>query len=198
MTSKWLWWGIGCALFVVAALAIRSGCEHARQEALAKAKARELQSAQEAVEEGRASQDVYVSCQEIIPAIAADEACCKNIQSLYFWLLDMDYDPNFDYSPIQKLENLREIHFYCTYSEDVLKAAEGMESIEELGFELSGPSLEGIDLLASFPNLKKVTFEQVMSREEIDKLEATLPGVELGITATEESEAAIRDAASSR
>lgn len=198
MTSKWLWWGIGCALFVVAAFAIRSGCEHARQEALAKAKAREREAIQYAIERGQKSQQVPVSYQEVIPAIAEDEECCEKVQSLYVSLWDLDFDPHFDYSPIQKLKNLREIYFYCTYSEEVLKAAEGMESIEELGFELSGPSVEGIDLLASFPNLKKVTFEQVMSREEIDKLEATLPGVELGITATEESEAAIRDAASSR
>lgn len=198
MNIKWISWGVllGGIVVVAAVLAIRYGYEQAQLKAIADAKARELRWAKEAVEEGQTAQSISVHCQEAIPALAADEVCCENIRSLEFALFERDYDPHFDYSPIRSLKNLRHMFFYCTASEPVLEAAKGMESIEELAFELSAPSLDGMEVLATFPNLKRVSFEQVMHREQIEKLETTLPGAELHIPYTEESEAAARAAAS--
>jgi hypothetical protein len=164
-------------------------CQQAIWTSNAQAEAQEVEWVAKAVEEGQSSPQVSVSCQEVLPAIAADPKCCANIEKLYFMTFDLDFDPDFDYSPIKKLSRLEFMFFYCFDSDPVLRAASGMESIEALSFELCGSSPEGLKLLTTFPNLKKVSFTQAMSPEEIELIEETLPGVELVDPYEVESEA---------
>jgi hypothetical protein len=84
---------------------------------------------------------------------------------------------------------VKRIVFYsCGGADDLLHAMKGMPSVEDLYFEVSGLSDDGVRVLGTFPNLKKVHFEQVIDREREKLLRDTLPGVEVEIPYPEAAE----------
>ncbi|QDU57092.1 hypothetical protein [Aeoliella mucimassa] len=142
-------------------------------------RARAAKYATSAVAHAKESGNTYVFYWEMLTALAADEECREKVTSLEFSLGREPFDEPFDYSVIRQLTNLKRIYFYCGGSEQALKAAQGMESIEEFSFELCGSSPEEIEMLATFPKLKKVSYSQVMRQSTIDHLKELLPGVDL-------------------
>ena len=178
MKSKLLLLAVLMVGFLLTAWGCLSWREQVRQEIRASQIKRVGEWSARAVEAVREGMPVIVNVYEAIPALAADDLCCQQVTRLNFSILLEPLEEPFDLSPIRKLANLRYMYFYCGDSFPVLQAAAGMESLEELNFELCGSSPEEIELLTTFPNLKKVTYSQCMSQEEIDKLHELLPQVE--------------------
>lgn len=91
-----------------------------------------------------------------------------------------------DMAAVSKLSNVKRVYAYsCHGIENLLSAMQGLPAVEELHFDTTLLSDEGIKLLATFPNLKKVRFNYVAEQERVDLLKSTIPHVPLEIDETE-------------
>ncbi len=120
---------------------------------------------------------------EVINKLAEDEESVEelvelNLNSINFHDVDM--------TPAGKLSKLKTICAYsCTDVENLLSALQGSTSIEELSFDSTLLSDEGIQLLATFPNLKKVYFSYIADKKRVDQLRATIPNVFVEVRQTD-------------
>lgn len=119
-----------------------------------------------------------------IRMLAADPDCVRNLATLHC-MMDERTGPGV--SELKKLVNVRHITFYSLDTDQVLAAAKGMPSIEELSFSSTGPSDESIRSFAAFPNLKKLRFDFLdQQRERL--IRETVPAVEIELPPPEPKE----------
>jgi hypothetical protein len=115
----------------------------------------------------------------LIEMLAGDPECVENLTSLRF---DMANLSGPEVASAGKLVNVEKITFYSCYgAENVLSAMKGSAALEELGFDTTGLSDDGIQLLASFPNLRRVYFAYIHEPSMAKLLRETLPGVDVEI-----------------
>jgi hypothetical protein len=134
--------------------------------------------------EAKGRSSVYVFMQaEVIVKLAEDaesvgELVELNLSSINFHDIDM--------APAGKLSKLKTIYAYdCTDMENLLSALQGSTSIEEISFDSMLLSDEGIQLLATFPNLRKVYFSYIADKKRVDLLRATLPNAVVTVEQTD-------------
>ena len=138
-----------------------------------------------AIKEGR-DDEILIYDAELLAMIVADPDAAERATSLVF--SDVDFSDE-RFAQISKLKNLQNMGVYSSQNADVLlKYVEGMASIERMWIETSPIQDDGIRLLATLPNLKKIRFEQVMSAKQIELLEKTLPKVSVDTPFSEEDE----------
>lgn len=177
---------IGCALLIglwVGSLLLQKHYESAERERL-------LERCRQAVHDAKTTGRPTIFHLQAIPMLASDAECQEKTTSLDFALFEID---EVDLAGVKKLRNLKKMFFYCSYPDDILDAAQGMPSVEELSFELCGDSDRAMDLLKTFPNLQRVSYEQVMPQKKVDFLKKTLPMVEFAEFCTPENEKAARE-----
>ncbi len=127
-----------------------------------------------AIKEG-SDDEILIYDAELLAMIVADAAAAERATSLVF--SDVDFSDE-RFAEISKLNNLQNVGVYSSQNADaLLKYVQGMASIERMWIETSRLQDDGIRLLATLPNLKKIHFEQVMSTEQMELLEKTLPKV---------------------
>jgi hypothetical protein len=140
------------ALFAGLLVMVKRGGEEARRhqaEELARHAREEFQRAK------AGSQTASLWNAELIGMLAADADCIRNIRTLNCG----DYELTGPaVSELKKLVNVRYITFYCSNSDNILAAAKGMPSIEELSFDSTSPSEQSIRSFVHLPNLKKLHF----------------------------------------
>jgi hypothetical protein len=135
-----------------------------------------------AIKEGR-DNEVMIYDAELLAMIVADPDVAEHATSLVF--SDADFSDE-RFSKIRELKGLVNVGVYSSQNADaLLKYLEGMASIERMWIETSPIQDDGIRLLATLPNLKKIHFEQEMSAEQIELLEQTLPNVSVDTPFTE-------------
>ena len=138
-----------------------------------------------AIKEGR-DDEILIYDAELLAMIVADSDAAERATSLVF--SDVDFSDE-RFAEISELKNLQNVGVYSSQNADVLLMyVEGMESIERMWIETSPIQDDGIKLLATLPNLKKIHFEQAMSAKQIELLEKTLPKVSVDIPFSEEDE----------
>lgn len=115
----------------------------------------------------------------LIEMLAGDDDCIKNLKRLNLSSVDLNGPQT---ASAGKLVNVNKIAFYdCVGPEELLKAMKGSPSVEELSFDTTLVSDDGVRMLATFPNLKKVYFSYVNEQSREKLLRETLPGVEIEI-----------------
>jgi hypothetical protein len=143
----------------------------------------------ESVEKVRAGDDgsgITIFDPLLLEMLASDTDCVANLTTLCFSMADLS---SREVASAGKLVNVKKIVFYsCHGADDVLTAMQGLPSVEELYFEVSGISDDGVRRLAAFPNLRNVRFEQVIDEQREDLLRETLPGVVIEIPYPEANE----------
>ena len=113
---------------------------------------------------------------KLLPMLATDSDCQKNVTRLDFASTEIDSD---DALYIAELPNVTSMTFYCTQgTKHALRAASKLP-ITDLFFEMPDLPVESYIMLKDFPHLKKVRFEQVMEDEWIERLKSELPGVNI-------------------
>lgn len=138
-----------------------------------------------AIKEGP-DDEILIYDAELLAMIVADADAAEKATSLVF--SDVDFSDK-RFAEISKLKNLHNVGIYSSRNADaLLKYLEGMASIERMWIETSPIQDDGIRLLATLPNLKKIHFEQVTSKEQIELLENTLPKVSVDTPFTEEDD----------
>lgn len=145
-----------------------------RQARLAfeQSKAQWRQKAFDSVKRGDSSALVMDS--KLLPMLAMDAQCQKNVTRLDFASTEIDAA---DSSFVAQLPNVTSMSFYCTRGTQPLLIAARTLPITDLYFEMPDLPVESYLLLKEFPHLKKVRFEHVMDDEWIDRLESELPNV---------------------
>ena len=135
-----------------------------------------------AIKEGP-DDEILIYDAELLAMIVADADAAERATSLVF--SDADFSDE-RFAEVSKLKNLQNVGVYSSQNADaLLKYLEGMASIERMWIETSPIQDDGIRLLATLPNLKKIHFEQEMSAEQIELLEKTLPNVSVDTPFTE-------------
>ena len=130
---------------------------------------------------GRSSAYVFMEA-EVINKLAEDKESADEL--IEFNLSSIDFQ-GVDMTPVVKLSKLKTIHAYdCRGIENFLSALQGSPSIEELSFDSMLLSDEGIQLLATFPNLKKVYFTYIADKKRVDQLRAAIPNVVVEVEET--------------
>ncbi|WP_152101250.1 hypothetical protein [Lacipirellula parvula] len=131
---------------------------------------------------GRSSAYVFMEA-GVIKKLSEDEESVEELVELNLSSIDFH---GVDMTPASKLSKLKTIHAYdCTDIEDLLSALQGSTSLEELSFDSMLLSDEGIQLLATFPNLKKVYFTYIADKKRVDQLRATIPNVVVEVEETD-------------
>jgi hypothetical protein len=110
--------------------------------------------------------------------LASDPDCIANLKVLHLVSVDTSGPES---AAAAKLVNVREVGFYGGNADPILAAMKGSPALEAVNFEVSGLSDEGVRTLATFPNLKKVLFQQIVAPEREVMLRKTLPGVVIEI-----------------
>ncbi len=135
-----------------------------------------------AIKEGP-DDEILIYDAELLAMIVADPDAAERATSLVF--SDVDFSDE-RFAAINKLVRLQNVGVYSSQNADaLLKYVEGMASIERMWIETSPIQDDGIRLLATLPNLKKIHFEQEMSAKQIELLEKTLPKVSVDTPFTE-------------
>jgi hypothetical protein len=112
---------------------------------------------------------------EMFEMLAEDALCAKTITSMFFSSVDLG-DRRF--RRIQEFPNVTKIGFYCCSNADnLLSAAKTLPSVEHVYIETSKFSEESKQSLSAFPSLKRVELEMIVFADELERLEAMLPGV---------------------
>ncbi|MBA3482347.1 MAG: hypothetical protein H0T51_11075 [Pirellulales bacterium] len=138
-----------------------------------------------AIKEGP-DDEILIYDAELLAMIVADPDAAERATSLVF--SDVDFSDE-RFAAINKLVRLQNVGVYSSQNADaLLKYVEGMASIERMWIETSPIQDDGIRLLATLPNLKKIHFEQEMSAKQIELLEKTLPKVSVDTPFTLEDE----------
>lgn len=131
---------------------------------------------------GRSSAYIFMEA-EVIKKLAEDEESAKEL--VEFNLSSIDFQ-GVDMTPASKLSKLKTIHAYdCRGIENLLSALQGSASLEELSFDSMVLSDDGIQLLATFPNLRKVYFTYIADKKRVDQLRATIPNVVVEVEETD-------------
>lgn len=138
-----------------------------------------------AIKEGP-DNEILIYDAELLAMIVADADAAARATSLVF--SDVDFSDE-RFAEISKLKNLQNVGVYSSQNADaLLKYVEGMASIERMWIETSPIQEDGIRLLATLLNLKKIHFEQEMSAKQIELLETTLPKVDVDTRFSEDDE----------
>lgn len=91
-----------------------------------------------------------------------------------------------DLASAGKLTNVKKVYIYsCSHAEDFLRALQGSHAIEELSFDTTVLNDDGFQLLATFPNLRKVRFTYIADKNRVDQLRATIPNVVVEVDETD-------------
>lgn len=127
---------------------------------------------------GRSSAHIFMEPQSI-NMLAEDQESIERLVELN--LSSINFRDS-DMTSVSKLANVKRVHVYsCSHLENFLRDLQGSQAIEELSFDTTVLTDEGIQLLATFPNLSKVHFEYVPDQRSADLLKSTLPDVKLEI-----------------
>ena len=187
--TSWSWrttLGVLAAVFLLIGLAawgISVAIEQARQAAAREKEERVAQAFEQS--RGFASVQVFRDA-ELIPLLANDAKSAARLTDLNLSMIDMR---DCDVSAAKQLTNVKRVYFYSTHGTDkLLKALEHSPAIETLGFEEADLTDDGIQSLATFPNLKEVRFEQVVDQPREDRIRKLLPGVEVEVPYPEANE----------
>lgn len=123
--------------------------------------------------------EVSIHSPDLVAMLVGDEDCIRNLTTVYFFSADLN-DPRF--AEVSKLTNVSDIWIYdCSGVEGFLNSIKGMPSIETLSFE-SIRLTDGLsEKLTSFPNLKKVHFEQELDGKDIDTLRRLVPNATIEV-----------------
>lgn len=173
---------MGCCCMLLFAVALLSiliyGCYRSENERMADLDQRTDEMRQRLFEEvKRGNRTPWVLDAELLVMCADDPECVSNVTSLQFSMSDLS-DSRFRRT--RDFHQLRGINFYdCRNTDNVLEAVNGMPTIITVYFEVSVVTEDGIRLLATLPNLKKVQFEQIMPPSEVGLLRKLLPNVEI-------------------
>lgn len=125
-----------------------------------------------ALKEGR-SDETMIYDAETLAMIVDDPAAAERAASLVFSSVDFA-DERF--ARVGELANLKNVGVYsCRNADRLIDYLHGMASIERMWIEVSPLSDDGVRLLATLPRLKHIHFEQVMTSEEVRRLERALP-----------------------
>jgi hypothetical protein len=113
----------------------------------------------------------------LLEMLAGDAECAANLTTLQFSMVDVSGTPA---AAAKSLRNVREIGFYdCGGVDDLLRALEGSQAVEEIFFEMAITS-EMIASMKTFSNLRKVTiFGYRVSAEQESLLRQMLPSAEI-------------------
>jgi hypothetical protein len=113
----------------------------------------------------------------LLEMLAGDAECAANLTTLQFSMVDVSGTPA---AAAKSLRNVREIGFYdCGGVDDLLRALEGSQAVEEIFFEMAITS-EMIASMKTFSNLRKVTiFGYRVSAEQESLLRQMLPSAEV-------------------
>jgi len=122
----------------------------------------------------RGHSSALVMDSKLLPMLATDSDCQKNVTRLDFASTEIDSD---DALYIADLPNVTSMTFYCTQGTKHALRAAGKFPITDLYFEMPDLPVESYLMLKDFPHLKKVRFEQVMEDEWIERLKSELPSV---------------------
>lgn len=113
----------------------------------------------------------------LIEMLAADPKCVANLKTLRLDMADLSGPET---AAASKLVNVRRISFYnCTAANNLIAVMQGSSAVEEIRFEVTSLSDDGVRLLGTFPNLRRVHFQQIVDAERVKLLRRSLPGVEL-------------------
>jgi hypothetical protein len=119
--------------------------------------------------------DVAINSPELIVMLANDKDCINNLRSIYFFMAVMS-DPR--YAQTANLTNVADISFYdCNDLDRFLVTINGMPSLTTLYFESVKLDDDILKSLRSFPNLKKVQFDQILDQHQIEVLAKEVPNV---------------------
>lgn len=130
------------------------------------------QNAIDSVKQGSSSALVIDS--KLLPMLANDAVCRKNVTRLDFASTEIDaVDSPF----VAALPNVTSMSFYCTRGTKGLLTAARTLPISTLHFEMPDLSIESYLTLKEFPHLKAVRFEHVMDDEWINRLKSEMPNV---------------------
>lgn len=119
----------------------------------------------------------------LIEMLAGDSESVQNLTELDLSMVDFR---GHNMAAAKKLSNVKRMTAYsCHDMENLLSAMQGSPAVEELYFDSTAISDDGVQLLSTFPNLKKVYFGYVGDQDRIDLLKSTIPNVTLEIAETE-------------
>ncbi|HEX6962289.1 MAG TPA: hypothetical protein VF175_10510 [Lacipirellula sp.] len=139
----------------------------------------------EDVKSGADGSRLTITDAETLVALASDPDCVANLKTLTLGMVDLSGDV----AAASKLINVERITLYdCQGADNLLAAMKGSPVVEQIHVEVSRLSDEGVRLLATFPNLKKVRIEQVVNKARAELLRSTLPGVKVEIPFPEAAE----------
>jgi hypothetical protein len=111
----------------------------------------------------------------VVARIADDPVNSKLVKSVVLFMCDLS-EPGFQ--RIKSLSNLRLLTIYsCTNADALLKALEGMPSVEKIFIEASPFTEKGGRSLATLPNLQLLFLEQIVPKTQRESLQKALPNV---------------------
>lgn len=120
---------------------------------------------------------------EVISKLAKDEESVEELVELNLSSIDFH---DVDMTAARNLSKIKTIYAYdCTDIENLLSALQGSTSLEELSFDSMLLSDEGVQLLATFPNLRKVHFTYIADKNRVDQLRAAIPNVVVEVEETD-------------
>lgn len=144
----------GCLVIVAIVVGVIAfGIIELRRQArlsLERSKAQWRQKAFDSVKQGDSSALVMDS--KLLPMLATDAQCQKNVTRLDFALTELDA---VDSSFVAELPNVTSMSFYCTRGTQPLLIAARTLPITYLYFEMPDLPVESYLLLKEFPHLKK-------------------------------------------
>lgn len=115
----------------------------------------------------------------LLEMLAEDADCVANLTELSLAMVDIAGKPSL---AAKSLVNVRKIVFYdCVGADELLRALQGSAAVEDIYFEQTYLSDDGVQLLATFPNLKEAHFEDVTDASREKLLKTALPDVNLKI-----------------
>ncbi|MBL9161936.1 MAG: hypothetical protein JNL18_04250 [Planctomycetaceae bacterium] len=120
---------------------------------------------------------------EVINKLAEDEESAEALVELYLSSINFR---DVDVASVNKLANVKKVCVYsCSHAENFLRALQGSHAIEELSFDTTVLNDDGFQLLATFPNLRKVRFTYIADKNRVDQLRATIPNVVVEVDETD-------------
>jgi hypothetical protein len=125
------------------------------------------------------SDEILIYDLELLALLVADSETAAKVKSLVFTEVDFSTAPIAEISPLTQLQN---VGFYsCRGADKLLARLQGMSSVQKIWVEMSEITPDGINLLATLPNLKQIRFEQALSDADLALLDETLPRVKVDV-----------------
>lgn len=120
---------------------------------------------------------------EVINKLADDEESAEALVDLSLSSINFR---DADVASVRKLAKVKKVYIYsCSHAEDFLRALQGSHAIEELSFDTTVLNDDGFQLLATYPNLRKVRFTYIADKNRVDQLRATIPNVVVEVDETD-------------